>query len=76
MSPWGAACQSLLFTHAEAESDTPRGVIGFFDISQRGKIAKELLSYTMPYRLFPEMELSVDASFLNTAVWEKLRDRW
>ncbi len=76
VSPWGAACQSILFAHAEAESENPRGVIGFFDISQRGKVAKELLTYTMSYRLFLEMEASVNDSFLNTTVWEKLRDRW
>jgi uncharacterized protein (DUF169 family) len=76
VSPWGAACQSILFAHAEAESDNPRGVIGFFDISQRSRLAKELLTYTIPYRLFLEMESSVDDSFLRTKVWQKLRDRW
>lgn len=75
VSPWGAACQSILFAYAEAESDNPRGVIGFFDISQRGKIAKELLSYTVPYRMFLEMEASVDGSFLRTSAWQKLRER-
>ncbi len=76
VSPWGAACQSILFAHAEAERETPRGVIGFFDISQRGKIAKEFLSYTVSYHMFLEMESSVDDSFLKTHMWEKLRERW
>jgi len=76
VAPWGAACQSILFAHAEAESDTPRGVIGFFDISQRGKIPRELLSFTVPYRMFLEMESSVDDSFLGTSAWDKLRTRW
>lgn len=76
VSPWGAACQSILFAHAEAESDSPRGVIGFFDISRRGKIARELLSFTMPYSLYLETESSVDDSFLSTATGQKLRERW
>jgi uncharacterized protein (DUF169 family) len=76
VSPWGAACQSVLFAHAEAESDNPRGVIGFFDISQRRKIARELLSFTMPYSMFLEMESSIDDSFLDTPIWSKLRERW
>ncbi len=76
ISPWGAACQSILFAHAEAENDRPRGVIGFFDISQRGKIDRELLSYTMPYSMYLEMESSVDDSFLSTTTWQKLRERW
>ena len=75
-SPWGAACQSIMFAYAEAERDTPRGVIGFFDISQRGKIAKELLSFTMPVRMYQEMEASIDNSFLGTDMWQQLRDRW
>lgn len=76
VSPFGAACQSILFAQAEADSDTPRGVIGFFDISQRDSIAKELLSYTMPWSLFMEMESNVDDSFLQTPMWQKLRERW
>jgi uncharacterized protein (DUF169 family) len=76
VSPWGAACQSIFFAHKEAESDSPCGVIGFFDLSQRGKIARELLSYTMPYSLYLEMESGVDDSFLSHAIWQKLRNRW
>jgi hypothetical protein len=76
VSSWGAACQSVLFALAEAERELPRGVIGFFDISQRGKIDRELLSYTMPFSLFEEMESSVEASFLSTPLWEKLKERW
>jgi len=76
VAPWGAACQSILFAHAEADSDSPRGVIGFFDISQRGKIDRELLSFTMPFSMYLEMESSVDESFLCTTAWSKLRERW
>lgn len=76
VSPWGAACQSILFAHAEAESDNPRGVIGFFDISQRRKIDREFLSFTMPYGMYLEMESSVGDSFLCTTAWQKLRERW
>jgi len=76
VSSWGAACQSILFAYAEAESASPRGVIGFFDISQRGKIDRELLSYTMPYSMYLDMESSVDDSFLSTSIWQKLCARW
>lgn len=76
VAPWGAACQSILFAFEEAGSDNPRGVLGFFDISQRGRIARELLSYSMPYSLYLEMESGVDESFLRDDIWHKLRDRW
>jgi uncharacterized protein (DUF169 family) len=75
ISPWGAACQSILFALAEAEREHPRGVLGFFDISQRAKIDREILSFTMPYSLYLEMESSVDDSFLGTEAWRKLRGR-
>ncbi len=75
VSPWGAACQSILFAHAEADTERPSGVIGFFDISQRGKVARETLTYTMPYRLFAEMEDSVEESFLRTHAWLELKKR-
>ena len=73
--PWGAACQSILFSMAEAEKDVPRGVIGFFDISQRNRVGRDILSFTMPLRMYLGMESSVDASFLCTEAWQKLRDR-
>lgn len=76
VSPWGAACQSILFAYAEAESENPRGVIGFFDISQRNRVAKEHLTFTMPVSMFKEMEASVDDSFLSMTTWKKLRERW
>ena len=70
-----AACQSILFAHAEAEKETPSGVIGFFDISQRDKVDREILSFTMPYRMFLQMESDVEESFLRTEPWRKLRER-
>jgi uncharacterized protein (DUF169 family) len=75
VSPWGAACQSILFAYAESERSPPRGVIGFFDISQRHKVDRDLLSFTMPYGMFQTMEADVEASFLRGEAWCKLQDR-
>ena len=74
-APFGAACQSILFGYAEAKKENPRGVIGFFDISQRSAIDRETLTFTIPYRMFQEMEASVEGSFLGTPVWRKLQER-
>lgn len=76
VAPWGAACQSILFAYMEAEKEAPCGVMGFFDISQRGKIDKELLSFTVPQKLFLELESNVEESFLVTDTWKKLCKRW
>ncbi len=73
--PFGAACQSILFGYAEAEKEQPRAVIGFFDISQRSHVDRETLSFTVPYKMFQEMETSVEGSFLETHAWQKLQER-
>lgn len=73
--PFGAACQSILFGYAEADKDIPRGIIGFFDISQRKHVDRETLSFTVPYKMFREMEASIKGSFLETHVWQKLQER-
>jgi hypothetical protein len=72
---WGAACQSIAFAYAEAEREQPRGVIGFFDISQRHRVERETLSFTAPYRLFVAMEANVEDSFIATDVWRELQKR-
>lgn len=75
MAPFGAACQPILFGFAEAKKEDPTGVIGFFDISKRSVVDRETLTYTVPFRLFQEMEAAVEESFLKMHVWQKLRER-
>jgi uncharacterized protein (DUF169 family) len=74
-APFGAGCQSILFGYAEAKKENPRGVIGFFDISRRSVIDRETLTFTVPYRMFQEMEASVEGSFLDMPAWHKLQER-
>ena len=75
ISPFAAACQSLLFGYEEAKKENPRGIIGFFDIAQRMVIDRDLLTFTAPYALFKEMESYVEDSFLRTHAWEKILER-
>ena len=74
-APFGAACQSILFGYAEAKKENTRGIIGFFDISQRELLDREILTFTIPYRLYQEMEASVKGSLLETNFWHKLQER-
>ena len=74
-APFGAACQPILFGLAEAKKDNPSGVIGFFDISKRSIVDREILTYTVPFKMFQEMNASVEESFLKMHVWEKLQER-
>jgi uncharacterized protein (DUF169 family) len=74
-APWGAACQSILFALAELERERPRGVIGFFDISQRHRVDRDTLSFTVPWALYEEMRENVAGSFLETEAWRAVRGR-
>lgn len=74
-APWGAACQAIAYAYAEIERPQPRGVIGFFDISRRHQVDREILSFTAPYALHKEMEAAVPDSFFATEAWRKLRER-
>jgi len=75
VAPWCAACQSILFAYAECAREQPRAVLGFFDISQRHSIDRDLFSLTIPYGLFLEMEAGAEDSFFQTGTWRKLRER-
>ncbi|MBS2100214.1 DUF169 domain-containing protein [Carboxylicivirga linearis] len=74
-APFGAACQSILFGYAEAKKESPKAVLGFFDISQRHAVDKDILTLTVPFSLFKEMEAGVESSFLRLHAWKKLEDR-
>lgn len=74
-APFGAACHSIIFGYKEDEEENPRGIIGFFDISQRKRIDRETLSFTVPYKMFQEMEDNVEGSFLEMDMWKKLQER-
>ena len=45
------------------------------DIAQRGKVDRDMLSFTVPWSLFLEMEASVPGSFLEMEDWRELRKR-
>jgi hypothetical protein len=74
-APWGAACQAIAYAYAEAARPDPRGVIGFFDISRRHQVERDILSFTAPFALHCEMEAAVPDSFFATEAWIELRKR-
>ncbi len=75
IAPFGAGCQSILFGYEEAEKEEPSAVIGFFDITARKLVARDILSFTVPYRMYQEMERNAEQSFLLTSQWLKLSER-
>lgn len=75
IAPFSAGCQSVLYGISEADRDMPRAVIGFFDISARKYIDKNLLTFTIPFKMFREMEHNVEGSFLTKDQWLSLNKR-
>jgi uncharacterized protein (DUF169 family) len=74
-APFGAACQSILYGYAEAKKKHPRGIIGFFDVTKRSLVDRETLTFTIPYKMFKEMEANLEGSFLDMHAWRKLQER-
>ncbi|AGL02788.1 DUF169 domain-containing protein [Desulfoscipio gibsoniae] len=74
--PRCAGCHSIgIIPLNEGKSDNPRGVIGLIDISARKQVDKDLLSFSVPYKMFLEMESNVEESFLARDEWLKVKKR-
>ena len=74
--PFGAGCHTLcLFPWHEASQERPKAVVGMTDISARPFIDPDLLSFSVPFSLFQEMEANVPDSFLDKPAWLKVAQR-
>lgn len=78
--PWGAGCQVMgVFAYREMESAQPRALVGLTDISARrsvrGSLGANVLSFTVPWPMFLEMEAHAPASFLQRETWASLQPK-
>ena len=74
--PFGAGChQTCLIPYAQSKKETPQAVVGVTDISARLMVDPHILSFTVPFAMFQEMEANVPGSFLEKAAWKKVRAR-
>jgi uncharacterized protein (DUF169 family) len=75
--PFGAGCSCFgLYPFAEAEKESPHAVIGLTDISARFYVNKplgrDILSFTVPFRMYEEMEADAPGSFLTRLAWKTI----
>lgn len=73
---FGSGCaQAILYGLDAARRDSSACSIGLTDPSARKCIPGDLLSFTIPFRRFLEMEEQADNSFFHTDTWETIAER-
>ncbi|MDZ4165874.1 MAG: DUF169 domain-containing protein [Smithellaceae bacterium] len=77
VTPFAAGCQTIgIYPYEEALKDLPRAVLGLSDISARlflrKTIGDNLMTMSLPFPLFEEMEKNVAGSFLEMDHWQAI----
>jgi len=75
--PFAAGCQNIgIYPFRESKSEHPRAVLGLNDISARVALKRvlkdDVMTFSVPFRLFEEMEKTVPESFLERTTWKQL----
>jgi len=75
-TPFSSGCQSVfLLPYAETKKEHPRAVVGLTDITVRPMVDPDMLSFTVPYQMFLDMEENIPGSFLEKDLWNRLVTR-
>jgi len=74
IAPMGAGCHQIgIYAYKEAESVHPRAIIGLTDLSARKitdrAVGRDILSLSVPFSMYREMEDNVEGSFLQRDTW-------
>jgi len=76
IAPMGSGCATIVnYVWHEAQSETPRCVLGMFDVSARPQVPQGTLTFAMPMKRLEQMAANMDESFLITGSWKKVRGR-
>ena len=76
ISPMGSGCASIInYPYEESRSETPRCILGMFDVSARPSVPAGKLTFSVPIRRLEQMASHMDESFLITRSWDLVRHR-
>jgi len=76
IAPFGAGCATIAqYPYLEGRSESPRSVLGMFDVSARPFVGGSTLSFAVPMSRFAQIVANTNESFLITDSWAKVRKR-
>lgn len=75
IAPFGAGCHSIVQAKQQIDAAEPLAIMGMFDISQRHRLPKDLLSLTMPYAMFAQVDADLPRGCMTTHAWETIATR-
>jgi len=74
--PHGSGCEVMLtFAFAEATSEQPRCVLGGMDTAMRSCLKPNIQTFSISFKRFKEMISFADKTFLDTYIWQPLKNR-
>jgi hypothetical protein len=77
ISPMGSGCAAIInYPYQEAQSETPRCILGMFDVSARPCVLEGKLTFTIPMQRLEQMAFNMEESFLITKSWDLVRKRF
>ena len=76
ITPMGSGCASIInYPYEEAKSETPRCILGMFDVSARPYVPEGKLTFAVPTQRLEQMTLNMEESFLITKSWDLVKQR-
>jgi hypothetical protein len=76
IAPFASGCGSIVFyPYQELQEESPRAVLGMFDVSARPCVPANTLTFAVRWPKFVRMVDQMDESFLITPSWHKVRAR-
>lgn len=77
--PMGAGCHQMgIMVYREMDQPFPKAIIGLTDLSARKitdrSLGSDIMSFSVPFKMFREMEGNVEGSFLQRDTWKEVME--